>query len=139
MYPWWYGDISFDPWNVLNCQDDNGLDIILPEVLHSLGSHAIAASCFLMRNGTSLCSSVHKKPDGLMFIFSICSLVKFSEDVKSGGCISRSGSERRGLDRMWRIQYYLGRVVHMGCTWFAAFLYLATAKASKGGPGCGRG
>jgi len=75
-----------------------------------------------------------------MFIFSIHSLVNFSEGMKSGGCFGRSGSERRGLDGMWqRIQYSLGIVVHTGCTQFAAFLYLAAAKVSKGGPGCGRG
>jgi len=44
--------------------------------------------------------SGHKKPEGLMFIFSIHSLVNFSESMKSGGCFGRSGSERRGLDRM---------------------------------------
>src|SRR5882724_2164525 len=96
-----------------------------------------------MRNSTSLCSSGHKKPEGLMSIFSIHSLVNFSEGMKSGGCFRRSGSERRGSDRMQqRIQYSSGRVVHTGCTWFAAFLYLAMAKASKGGPegpGWGRG
>ena len=68
-----------------------------------------------------------------MFIFSIHSLVNFSEGMKSGGCFGRSGSERRGEDGMWqRIQYSLGRVVHTGCTWFAAFFYLAVAKAAKG-------
>src|SRR5882724_12225698 len=89
-----------------------------------------------MRNSTSLGSSGHKKPEGLMSIFSICSLVYLSEGMKSGGCFGRSGSERRGMDGMWqRIQYSLGRVVHTGCTQFAAFLYPATAKASKRGPG----
>src|SRR5882724_7504794 len=102
-----------------------------------------------MRNSTGLCSSGHKKPDGLMLIFSICSLVNFPEGAKSGGCLGRSGSESslgrsgsesRRLDGMWqRIQYSSGRVVHTGCTWFAAFLYLAAAKVSKGGPGCGKG
>jgi len=59
-----------------------------------------------------------------MFIFSIHSLVNFSESMKSGGCFGRSGSERRGLDRMQqRIRYSLGRVVHTGCTQFAALLY----------------
>ena len=69
--------------------------------------------------------------------------MNFSEGAKSGGCFKRSGSERRGSDGMQqRIRYYLGRVVHTGCTQFAAFLYLAVAKVSKGGPegpGCGRG
>jgi len=78
-----------------------------------------------------------------MFIFSICSLVNFSEGMKSGGCFGRSGSERRGEDGMWqRIQYSSGRVVNTGCTWFATFLYLAVAKAEKGvteGSGCGGG
>src|SRR5882724_1221984 len=96
-----------------------------------------------MRNSTSLCSSGHKKPEGLMSIFSIHSLVNFSDGAKSGGCFGRSGSERRGSDGMCqRIQYSSGRVVHTGCTQFAAFLYLATAKAPKGvteDSGCGRG
>jgi len=78
-----------------------------------------------------------------MSIFSIRSLVNCSEGVKSGGCFRRSGSERRGEDGMWwRIQYYSGRVVHTGCTQFATFSYLATAKVPKGvteDSGCGRG
>ena len=66
--------------------------------------------------------------------------MNFSEGLKSGVCFGRGGSERRGEDGVQRtIQYSLGRVVCTGCTHFAAFLYLATAKASKGGPGCGRG
>jgi len=65
--------------------------------------------------------------------------VNFSDGTKSGGCFSKGGSEMRGSDGMWqRSQYCSGRVVLTGCT-FAAFLYLAAAKASKGSPTCGRG
>jgi len=75
-----------------------------------------------------------------MFILSLQSSVNCSKCTKSGGYFGNGGIEMRGSDGMWqKIQYSLGRVVCTGCTQFADFLYLATAKASKGSPTCGRG
>src|SRR5882724_10095467 len=65
---------------------------------HLVGSQAIASSCALIRKRTSFSSSSHKKPDRLIFIFSLLSLVNFSEGMKSGGCFGRNGSEMRGSD-----------------------------------------
>src|SRR5882724_4514371 len=81
----------------------------------------------------SFSSSGHKKPDGLIFIFSLLSSVNFSEGVKSGGCFGRTGSEMRGSDGIGRrIQCSSGRVIRMGWTQFAAFLYREVARASNG-------
>jgi len=100
---------------------------------HSLRSHAIAAFCSLMRNSTSLCSSGHKSLRDLCPFPPSTPWWTFQK-VQSGGCFGGVDSERRGEDGMQqRIHYSLGRVVHTGCTWFAAFLYLAAAKVPKGG------
>src|SRR5882724_12403360 len=97
--------------------------------------HAIASSCALIKKRTSFSSSGHKKPNEFIFIFSLLSSVNFSEGMKSGGCYGKTGSEMRGSDGIQlRIQCSSGRVVQMGWTRFAAFLYHEVVRASNGCP-----
>src|SRR6266850_4431899 len=92
----------------------------------SVGSHAIAASWALIKKSMSFSSSGHKKADGLMSIFSLCSSVNFLDGMNSGGCLGKDGRDMRGSDGIRRrIRYSSGRVVWTGCIQFLAFLYLA--------------
>src|SRR5882724_8533457 len=90
------------------------------------------SSCALIRKKINFSSSGHRKPDALMFIFSLLSSVNLSDGRKLGGRIGRTGRERRGSEGIFRImRYSSGRVVRTGHMRFATFLYRADMRALK--------
>jgi len=115
-------DIMLNPWIVFNSQDNNRLKVILPEV--AVLTCIPCYCCFLgqINKSTSFSSSGHKKPNGLMFIFSFDSSSEISEGMKFGGCLGKDGREGdKGIrwDAM-EDMIFSGRLCHMGCMQFAA-------------------
>jgi len=83
---WWSNskgdEEGLSKWDLALGMDHDGLKIILPEVATFTWTPCYC--CFLPFDeiSTSLCSSSHKKPDGLIFILSLHSSVNFSEGTK---------------------------------------------------------
>jgi len=104
LYPRWYGNISFDPWDVLDCWDVNGLEIILPEISTFA---QIPCYCYLLLLDEKKHNFVYFWPQEAQWVdvhFLPPLFSKLSRGYRSGGCLSKGGSEMRGLDGMqWRI------------------------------------
>ena len=90
---------------------------------HSDTSHTMASSWDLIIKRTNFSSSGYRKLDALMFIFSLHSCVNFSDGMKSGRWVGRTGREsRRSEGILLTMQYSSGRVIRTGRIWFATFL-----------------
>jgi len=106
-YFWWPRRIFLVVWEYFilpkgffDCRDDNGLKWCFLKFPCSLGP-CYCCFLYLIRNRMSLCSSGHKNLMDWMFIFSICSFGELFRCTKSGGCLSRGGSE---VEDQWSVE-----------------------------------